>query len=164
MAIKGARAELNSVSAHLLVNNGQQAVEFYKKAFGAALLYSSPLPGGAGIHAHLRIGKSMIMVTDGYPAERRPEGWPASPADLHATSVVIELVVEDADAAAKRAVDAGATIKLPIDTSFWGDRYGWVVDPFGHVWALTSLIEEITPDEVDKRMADFVAKMQQQHK
>ncbi|HZS46814.1 MAG TPA: VOC family protein [Blastocatellia bacterium] len=162
MAIKGARAELNSISAHLLVSNGQQAVEFYQKAFGAQLLYSSPLPGGFGLHAHMKFGNSVFMVTDAFPEERRPEGWPASPQNIKTTTVIVELLVEDADAFAKRAVEAGAKVKLPIDDSFWGDRYGWLEDPFGHIWAVASVKEEITPDEVDKRMNEYMARMQSQ--
>jgi len=160
MAIKGASAELNSISAHLMVNNGQQAVEFYRKAFGAVVLFSATLPGEAGLHAHLKIGNAMLMVTDAFPEGRRPEGWPASPNGIKGTTAVIELMVEDADTFAKNAIEAGAKVKLPVDDSFWGDRYGWLEDPFGHIWGVTSVKEEITPEEVEKRMKEFMSRMQ----
>ena len=81
-----------------------------------------------------------------------------SPQTLGGTSTVLELYVDDADAAHRRAVDAGATPTLPVSDTFWGDRYGWVTDPFGHIWALMTAQEEITAEEVDARMTEYAAR------
>jgi PhnB protein len=162
MAIKGARSEHRRVTAHLLVRDAARAVEFYTRAFGAAELYRSAMPDGNGIHAHLKIGDSMVMVSDERPDSGEPghadlPSPPRSPQSLGGTSTVLELYVDDADAAFRRAVDAGATPTLPVSDTFWGDRYGWVTDPFGHIWALATVKEELTPDEVSARMREYAA-------
>ena len=154
MAIKGARAEDGRVTPHLMVRGGRKAVEFYTRAFGATLLYESALPGGNGLHAHLMVGRTMIMVTEEQPPSS--EGMTlgvAAPESLGGTTTILECYVDDADAAYQRAVDAGAKAMLPLCDSFFGDRYGWVVDPFGHVWALATVKEELTPEEIQQRMA-----------
>lgn len=153
MAIKGARAEDGRVTAHLLVRGGRKAVEFYTRAFGATLLDESPMPDGHGIHAHLQVGRSMIMITD----ERAPspEGimlGVAAPESLGATTTILEYYVDDVDAAYRRAVDAGAKPMMPICDAFYGDRSGWVLDPFGHLWSLSTVKEELTPEQVHERM------------
>ena len=154
MAIKGARAEDGRVTPHLMVRGGRKAVEFYTRAFGATLLFESSLPGGNGLHAHLMVGRTMIMVTDEQPpsSEGMTQGV-AAPESLGATTIILECYVDDADAAYQRAIDAGAKAMLPLCDSFFGDRYGWVVDPFGHVWALAMVKEELTPEEIQQRMA-----------
>jgi PhnB protein len=152
MAIKGARSEDGRVTAHLLVRGGRKAIEFYARAFGATVLYVSPMPPD-GIHAHLMVGRSMIMITDERPPS--PDGMTlgiAAPESLGATTTILECYVEDVDGAIQRAVDAGAKPLLPPCDSFFGDRFGWVVDPFGHVWALATVKEELTPEEVHERM------------
>lgn len=153
MAIKGARAEDGRVTPHLMVRGGRKAIEFYIRAFGATLLYESPLPGGQGLHAHMMVGRTMIMVTDEQPpsSEGMTRGV-AAPESLGATTTILECYVDDADAAYQRAIDAGAKAMLPLCDSFFGDRYGWVVDPFGHVWALATVKEELTPEEIQQRM------------
>jgi PhnB protein len=153
MAIKGARSEDGRVTPHLMVRGGRRAVEFYTRAFGAAVLYESPMPGGNGIHVHLRVGQSMIMVTDERPPS--PDGMMmglAAPESLGATTTIFEYYVDDVDAAYQRAIDAGAKAMLPICDAFYGDRMGWGMDPFGHLWALSTVKEELTTDEVHQRM------------
>ena len=153
MAIKGARAEDGRVTAHLLVRGGRKAIDFYTRAFGAALLYESAMPDGNGVHAHLRVGTSMIMITDERPPS--PDGLMlgiAAPETLGATTTILEYYVEDVDASYSRAVDAGAKPMMPVCTAFYGDRSGWVMDPFGHVWALSTVLEELTPEQVHERM------------
>jgi PhnB protein len=153
MAIKGARAEDGRVTPHLMVRGGRKAIDFYTRAFGATLLYESALPGGNGLHAHLMVGRTMIMVTDEQPPSG--EGMTlgvAAPESLGSTTVILERYVDDADAAYQRAIDAGAKAMLPLCDSFYGDRYGWVVDPFGHVWALATVKEELTPEQIHQRM------------
>jgi PhnB protein len=154
MAIKGARADEFQVTPHLMVRGGRKAVEFYVKAFGATLLYESPMPHGSGIHAHLRVGRTLILVTDEQPPS--PEGMAigvAAPESLGATTTILEYCVDDVDAAYQRAVDAGAKPMLPLCDAFYGDRMGWVMDPCGHIWALSMVREELTPEEVQERMA-----------
>ena len=159
MAIKGARPEDGRVTAHLLVRGAEQAVEFYKRAFGATELYRSPMPDGNGIHAKVRIAQSVVLISDERPVAPGGPGVSLhSPHTLGGTSTVLELYVDDADAAYQRAVSAGATPTLPVSNTFWGDRYGWVTDPFGHIWALMTAQEEITAEEVDARMTEYAAR------
>lgn len=155
MAIKGARPNNRHLVPYLFVRDGDRAVAFYERAFGAKVLYRSAMPGGNGIFAQLRIFDSVVQVADESAA--RDEGDPASPPTLGGTSVILETYVDDVDAAFKRAVDAGATPTLPPTTMFYGDRYSWVTDPFGHVWALATVEEELTPEEVERRMEDFLS-------
>ena len=153
MAIKGARAEDGRVTTHLLVRGGRKAIDFYTRAFGATVLYESAMPDGNGIHAHLRIGMSMILITDERPPST--DGMIlgiAAPESLGATTTILEYDVEDVDASYQRAVDAGAKPMLPIHNAFYGDRTGWVMDPFGHVWAISTVKEELTPEQVHERM------------
>lgn len=154
MAIKGARVEDGRVTPNLLVRGGRKAVEFYKSAFGATILFESAMPDGAGIHAQMMIGRTVIRITDERPPS--PDGiMPgiAAPESLGATTVILEYQVDDADAAYTRAVGAGGKPILPLCDGFFGDRYGWVLDPFGHLWALTTVKEELSPEEVQRRMA-----------
>lgn len=165
MAIKGARGEKNHVAPHLMVRKAGEAVEFYKRALGAEELYRSALPGGMGMHFHLRIGKSFVLVTDEAPRSQS-HGIDdtialQSPQTLGGTSLVLEILVDDADAAYTRALNAGATPVLPVSDCFWGDRYGWVRDPYGHIWALATVLEELTPEEVQRRMDEMMASMGQ---
>jgi PhnB protein len=153
MAIKGARAEDGRVTPHLMVRGGRKAIDFYTRAFGAAVLYESAMPDSNGVHAHLRVGKSMIMITDERPPS--PDGLMlgiAAPETLGATTTILEYYVEDVDTSYNRAVDAGAKPMMPVCTAFYGDRSGWVMDPFGHVWALSTVLEELTPEQVHERM------------
>lgn len=135
MAIKGAAPEHRRVTPHLIVQNTNAAVAYYQKAFGAAVLDFAPLPNGENLHAHLRIADSAVMLTqedtDKKKQLERAPGRLAAPQTLGGTTVILELYVDDSDAWFNRAVDAGATPTLPLCDSFWGDRYGWVTDPFG---------------------------------
>ena len=146
-----------------MVRNADQAIEFYRRAFGAVELYCSPLPGGKGVHAHLRIANSMVMITD-ENTESEEMGHLAvgfaSPQTLGGTSMLLELLVDDVDAAFQRALDAGAKPALPVSDCFWGDRYAWVTDPFGYIWALATVKEVLTPEQVHQRMMQYMAHMQ----
>ena len=153
MAIKGARAEDGRITPHLMVRGGTKAVAFYTRAFGATVLYESPMPYGDGIHAHLQVGKTMIMITDEQPPS--PNGMTlgvAAPESLGATTTILEYYVGDVDETIQRAIDAGAKPMLPITDAFYGDRFGWVLDPFGHIWAIGTVKEELTPEQVRQRM------------
>ncbi|HEY7530776.1 MAG TPA: VOC family protein [Gemmatimonadota bacterium] len=150
MAIQGARPHDRRITPHLFVRDAAAAIEFYRRAFGARELYRSPMPGGAGLHAQLRIADSTVMVSDESPDH--PELGLASPETRGGASVALELYVPDVDTAYRRAVDAGATATCPPFDAFFGDRYGQLRDPWGHVWALAQRQETLTPEQVAERM------------
>ena len=152
MAIKGARAEDGRVTAHLLVRGGRKAIDFYMRAFGATVLYQSTMPFSDGVHAHLQIGKTMIMVTDEQPPGPNGVMTVAAPESVGAATTILEIYVDDVDAVYQHAVDAGAKAVMPVSDAFYGDRMGWVADPFGHLWAISTVKEELTPEQVQDRM------------
>ena len=137
----------HTLTPGLVVKDGASAIEFYKKAFGAEELFRMPGPGGKGIlHAELRIGNSPFFLNDEFP-----EIGCLSPETLKGTTQSIYMYVQDVDALFNRAVAAGARVVMPLSDMFWGDRFGKVADPFGHEWALASHIEDLTPEEMEKR-------------
>ena len=142
-----------TLTPHLVVKGAAEAIEFYKKAFGAEEVGRMPGPGGMLMHAEIRIGDSMLMLVDEMPMMER---W-VSPPSLKGTSVALALYVEDADALFQQAVEAGATVSMPMMDAFWGDRYGKVTDPFGHEWEISTHKEDLTPEEIDQRAAAFMA-------
>jgi PhnB protein len=145
----------HSVTAYLSVRGAVEAIAFYKKAFGAVEIYRMEMPGGKLGHAELQIGDSRIMLADEFPD--MPEAVARSPRSLGGTTFGMYLYLEDVDARFKRAVDAGATVKRPVTNQFYGDRSGTVEDPFGHVWTLSSHIEDVSSEEMKKRMAAMAA-------
>ena len=155
MAILGTRPDNRQIVPFLFVQNGEAAIDYYQRAFGAVLLYRSPMPAGNGIFAQLRIGESVIQVGD--EAAVRQANTPLSPQTLGGTSVVLERYVDDVDAAFQRAVDAGGSPTMRPSDTFFGDRYSWVTDPFGHIWGIATVKETLTPDELQKRMEAAMA-------
>jgi len=136
---------------HLVCDPCAEAIEFYKKAFGAEEVSRAPGPDGRRLmHAEIRIGKTCIFLVDDFP--EFCGGKSQSPKGLGGTPVTIHRYVENCDAAIKRAVDAGATVQMPAADMFWGDRYGVVVDPFGHSWSFATHISDPTPAEIEKAM------------
>lgn len=132
------------------------AIEFYKKAFGAQELNRAPAPDGRRImHAAMRIGGGIVFLVDDFP--EFCGGKAASPRALNGTPVTIHRYVEDCDAAIKRAADAGATVQMPPDDMFWGDRYGVVTDPFGHSWSFATHVKDLTPAEMAAGMKEAFA-------
>ena len=139
--------------AHLVCSPCAEAIDFYKKAFGEEQR-RVPTPDGKRImHAELRIGKSFRLVNDDFPGSTAG-GKSSSPLALNGTPVTFHQYVENCDAAMKRAVAAGATVKMPATDMFWGDRYGIVVDPFGHQWSFGTRLKDMTPAEVQASMCD----------
>ncbi|HEV7856036.1 MAG TPA: VOC family protein [Herminiimonas sp.] len=138
---------MHSITPHLVCANASDAIEFYKKAFGATELHRLPGPDGKLMHGSIRIGDSTIMLVDEFP-----EWGSLGPKSLKGSPVTIHFYVDDADAAFKRAVDAGATVKMPLDDMFWGDRYGVLVDPFGHYWSIATHIRDVSPQEMEEGM------------
>jgi len=158
MAVKGSVPPPGVIVPHLVVRDAAEAVEFYTRAFSARVLYRSPSPSGTGEHIHIKIWNSLLQVSTEEPAQRseRPEGaLLASPETLSGSTCVFQVGVEDVDAAYRRAVDQGASPAWPPTDMFWGDRYGWVRDPFGHMWALSTVRQVLTPEEVEQRMRSF---------
>ena len=125
------------IVAHLVVNGGAEAIEFYKRAFGAEEIMRMPEEGGTRImHAEIRIGPSVVYLADDFP--EYCGGKSRSPKSLGGTPVTLHQYVRDCDASLKRAADAGATLSMPAQDMFWGDRYGQVTDPYGHVWSFAT--------------------------
>ena len=158
MAVEGSVPTLGVIVPHLVVRDAAQALAFYQQAFSATVLYRSPSPSGAGEHIHIKLWQSLVQLSTEEPAQRgtRVEGaLLASPETLSASTCVFQVGVPDVDAAYKRAVDHGASPAWPPMDMFWGDRYGWVRDPFGHVWAFAQVKEILTPAEIEDRLRNF---------
>jgi uncharacterized glyoxalase superfamily protein PhnB len=145
-----------TIIPHLVVQGGSEAIAFYKKAFGAVELSRMPMPDGKLMHAQLKIGDSYLFLCDG----SIDKNWQATVGQGHTCSpVTMHLSVENADAFFDRAVTAGAVVKMPLTDMFWGDRYGQLVDPFGHVWAVATHKEDVSPEEMQKRGRAMMAQM-----
>ena len=135
---------------HLVCDPCAGAIEFYKKAFGAEEIQRMPAPDGRIMHAALKIGKSFVFMADDFP--EHCGGKAQSPKALKGTPVTIHRYVENCDAAIKRAQDAGATVMMPAADMFWGDRYGIVIDPYGHQWSFATHLKDPTPEEMQAAM------------
>jgi len=139
-----------SITPHLVIKGAAEAIEFYKKAFGAKEVSRMPFPGPDGEvrigHAALIIGDSNLFLADEFPEHgiTGPSGY--SPVTIH-------LYVTDVDTTFAQAVEAGAKVVMPLNNMFWGDRYGKLVDPFGHQWSLAEHLEDLTPEQMMERMA-----------
>jgi uncharacterized glyoxalase superfamily protein PhnB len=145
----------HTVTPYLMVRGADRAIEFYKRAFGAEELMRMPGPDGRTImHAELKIGDSRV-----YLSEEAPEMGCRSPQSLGGTAIALHLYVEDVDVAFKQAVAAGAQVRMPVADMFWGDRYGKLVDPFGHEWGMATHKEDVTLQEIGKRAEVFFAHM-----
>jgi PhnB protein len=138
----------HSITPHVVCKDAVRAIEFYARAFGAEEIFRLTAPGGALIHATLRIGNSMLMLADECP----PMGA-FSPQKLGGTPVTIHLSVDDVDASFARAVGAGATPQMPVTEMFWGARYGVVHDPFGHAWSIATQVRNLSPEEIQAGLA-----------
>ena len=138
-----------AVSPMLTVSDGAAAIDFYVKAFGAEELGRVPGPDGKKLfHAALRINGALVMLNDDFPEMN--DGKSATPEALGGSPVTIHLTVTDVDAKFQQAIDAGATVVMPVDDMFWGDRYGELRDPFGHLWSMGQPMREVSQDEIDK--------------
>ncbi len=147
---------MENLIPHLVCNPCTEALEFYKRAFGAEELGRMPAPDGQRImHASMRIGNSIIFLVDDFP--EFCGGKSANPKALKGTPVSLHRYVADCDAAIERAQAAGATVEMPAADMFWGDRYGVVVDPFGHKWSFATHLQDLTPEETKSAMNDAFA-------
>ena len=141
----------HSISPAITCKNAAAALDFYKQAFGASEINRMPGPGGMIMHAELRIGDSVIFVSDEFP------GTSAAPAPGVTPSFYLFLYIPDVDTVFNRAVAAGAHVAMPVTDMFWGDRYGKITDPFGHSWGVATHVEDVSPDEMARRSAEWTA-------
>ncbi len=147
-AVKPIPDGYHTVTPYLIINGAADAIEFYKKAFGATELFRMPQPDGKIGHAEIKIGDSPIMLADEFP-EMKYFG----PKTLGGSAVSILIYVEDVDSVFTQAIAAGGEQQRPVEDKFYGDRGGSLVDPFGHVWHIATHTEDVSPDEMEKRAA-----------
>lgn len=158
MAVKGSVPAPGVIVPHLVVRDAREALAFYEEAFSAKVLYRSPSPSGEGEHIHLKMWSSLVQISTeeaGYKKKDPAGALLASPESLGGSSCIFQVGVPDVDAAYKHAVDHGATPALPPTDMFWGDRYGWVRDPFGHMWAFCTIQEVLTAEQIQERLVSF---------
>lgn len=141
----------HSISPALTCKDAARAIDFYKKAFNAQEIMRMAAPDGKISHAELKIGDSVIFLND--------EMGPMMGTTTGTPRLSLFLYVEDADTTFNNAVKAGAKVDMPLENQFWGDRYGKLTDPFGHQWGVATHVEDVAPEEINKRAAAFFAKM-----
>ena len=144
---------LHSLTPNLVVKGASQAIDFYKKAFGAVERARHPGPNGTIMHASLKIGDSSLFLNDEMP------GMEGAAVTTGGSAVVLTLYVPDCDATFNQAVAAGAKVTMPLADQFWGDRYGQVKDPYGLLWAIATHKEDLTPAELEERGRQAMASM-----
>ncbi len=149
-------ARYGTATPHLIVSPCSEALDFYVKAFGAKVLGKMEGPGGVTMHAEMKIGDSIVMLADEQPA-MPGQSDRKTPKNAGATTGGVMLYVKDVDAVFERAVAAGGTAAMPPQDMFWGDRYGQIEDPFGHVWAVATHQRDVTMREMKKAMSQMSA-------
>jgi len=149
-AVKPIPEGYHAITPYLSIKGAAEAIAYYQRAFGAVELYRLGMPDGRVGHAELRIGDSRIMLAD---ESDMADATAQSPRTLKGTTIGMVLYLKDVDAAFAQAVAAGGKVKRGVTTQFYGDRSGTLEDPFGHVWTLCTHVEDVSPDEMKKRMA-----------
>ena len=147
MTVKPIPEGYHSVTPYLIIDGATQAIDYYKKAFGAVELFRMPAPGGKIGHAELKIGDSPIMLADEHPemGYKSPTSWGGS-------AVSLMIYVEDVDTVFKQAIAAGGKEQQAVKDQFYGDRTGTLTDPFGHVWTIATHKEDVSTEEMQQRM------------
>ena len=145
----------HSVTPYLSIKGASEALAFYKRAFGATLIYKLEMPDGRLGHAEIQIGDSRIMLSDEMP--EMPDVITRSPKTLGGSTAGFAIYLEDVDARFQQAIDAGGIVKRPVTTQFYGDRSGTLQDPFGHCWTLSTHVEDVSSEEMERRAAAFAA-------
>jgi len=135
----------HTLTPHLVCRNARQALEFYKNALGAEINTISDSPDGRVLHSQMTIGDSILMMSEEFP-----EYGSLSPQSLNGSSVTLHIYTPEPDALFNRAVAAGAKPVMPMMDAFWGDRYGQIVDPFGHRWSIAARMRIMTPQEMEQ--------------
>ena len=143
----------HTITPQLTCRDAARAIEFYKEVFGAKEIYRMPGPGGKVMHAEMQIGDSRFMVADEYP------GMSAAPDPSRVQSSSLFIYTENVDSVFNHAVKSGARADMPPSDMFWGDRYGKVTDPFGHHWGLATHIEDVAPQEMQRRGEEWMKQM-----
>lgn len=147
----------HALTPYLILSDATKAIAFYCEAFGATELCRMPTPDGKVGHAELQIGDSRLMLAD------ECEAWHArSPLTIGDTGVYLALYVEDVDAVVGKAVAAGSKVLMEVKDQFYGDRSGTLVDPFGHKWTVATHIEDVSPEEMERRAKEFFASSEQE--
>ena len=154
MAVKPIPEGYHTVTPYLAVDGAAEAIEYYKKVFGAKERARMEAPDGKIGHAELEIGDSLVMLSDPFP-----QATTRSPKELGGTTASVFMYVKDVDAVVKQAVDAGATVTMEVADQFWGDRFGTVQDPFGHLWSIATHVEDVPPEEMAERAKAAMAAM-----
>lgn len=144
---------MHTVTPHLMCHGAAEAIDFYKKAFGAEELMRLPGEGGKLMHACIKIGDSAVMLADTMAQSSE------SPRHAKGDPIVLHLSVQDADGFVKKAEAAGAKITMPVTEMFWGDRYGQLEDPFGFHWAVSTHVRDLTTDEIKEGAKKALAEM-----
>jgi PhnB protein len=147
-------AGYHTITPYLTLDDATDAIEFYKDAFGAEELMRMEAPGGKIGHAELKIGDSILMISDTFP-----QTTTKPPSELGGTTAGVFLYVEDVDSVVKRAVTAGAQVTQEVEDMFWGDRFGSVKDPFGHAWSIATHVKDPTPEEIAEGAKQAMAAM-----
>jgi PhnB protein len=147
MAVNAIPAGYYSLTPYLVIKGAEQAIEFYKNVFGAAETMRMPDPGGRIMHAELKIGNSVLMLAD-----ENPKRGYMSPKTIGGTGSLVMLYTDDVDATFNKAIAAGSTSDQPPTDMPWGDRMGNITDPFGHNWAIATHVEDVSPEEMERRM------------
>ena len=154
MAVKPIPEGYHSITPYLAVDDAAKAIEFYKDAFGADEVIRMPGPDGKIAHAELQLGDSKLMLSDPFP-----ESNVQPPATLGGASASVFMYVEDVDGIFEQAQKAGARVVSPLENMFWGDRFGTVSDPFGHIWSLATHVEDLSEEEMAERSRAAMAEM-----
>ncbi len=153
MSVKPIPEGYHSVTPYLVVDDAEAALDFYKRAFGATEVLRLPMGDRIG-HAEIRIGDSHVMLADEFPEMDK-----LGPKSRGGATASLMIYLEDVDTAFSRAIAAGATQERPVEDQFYGDRSGTIVDPFGHSWTLSTHVEDVPEDEIQRRMAAFAQSM-----
>jgi len=154
MSVQPIPTGYHTLTPYMTVRDAARAIEFYKQAFGAEEKGVMKGPDGKVMHAELRIGDSLFMLADEFP-----EFGSLSPQSTGGSGMGLHIYVEDVDSAFDRATRAGAKVEMPVADMFWGDRYGKVVDPFGHKWSIATHKRDMTMEEMDEAQKEFMAQM-----
>lgn len=152
MAAQSPPPGFHTVTPALIVRGASEAIDFYRRVFGAEEVSRMPAPDGTLMHAEIRIGDSMIMLGD-----ENPQWGTLSPLSTNGVSGSLHVYVDDADAVYQLALREGAKVRYPIENTFWGDRYGKVTDPFGHEWGIATHVRDVPPDEMQRGAEQFLA-------
>ncbi len=140
----------HTLTPYLTVHDARAAIDFYRAAFGAEEVMRMDEPSGKIMHAEIKIGDSHLMLADEFP-----EWGNKSPRTIGDTGSSLMLYVDDVDAVFARAIEAGATERIAVEDHFYGDRSGQVEDPFGHRWSISTTVEEVSPDEMERRLKEW---------